>query len=97
LHYGCHCNTYQVGHVLTESVRLENRGKALALQAYARQAKDPEMEVMAFEIRIVAERRAGELLLKERGERASFDDGRPQKASNNTRLSDLGIDYDQSS
>jgi hypothetical protein len=29
--------------------------------------------------------------MKESGERASFDDGRPQKASNNTRLSDLGI------
>jgi hypothetical protein len=73
------------------------RDKAVALEAYARQAKDPEMEVMAFEIRIVAERRAGELLLemKERGERAEV--GRPQKTSNTTTISALGISKDQSS
>lgn len=35
--------------------------KALALQAYARQAKDPEMEAWVAEIRLRAKRRIGEL------------------------------------
>jgi hypothetical protein len=47
------------------------RDKALALETYARQARDSEMQRWAAEIKLRSERRAGELLseMKEKGER----------------------------
>ena len=70
----------------------EIRDKALALATYARLAKNTEAERQACEIRLRAERRAGQLL-------AEMDKlkGRPAKASGATTLSDLGISRDQSS
>lgn len=68
------------------------RDKAQAMAAYARQAKDTELVEWATEIKVRAERRAGELLHE-----TGLLEGRPKKASNDTRLSDLGISYDQSS
>jgi hypothetical protein len=101
LHYGCYCNTHQAGHVLTDSVQLENRGKALALQAYARQAKGYAMEIMAAVIRVWSERRAGELLeeMKKNGERDAGKGGDRKSLSRDkiVKLPDLGITFNQSS
>jgi len=62
------------------------------MAAYARQAKDTELVEWATEIKVRAERRAGELVAA-----MPKINGRPSKASHDTRLSDLGISYDQSS
>lgn len=73
------------------------RDKALALAAYAQQAKDTEMVGWATEIKIRAERRAGELLreMEKTGERAGR--GQPKVMSHDTTLPDLSISRDQSS
>ncbi len=73
--------------------------KATALLAYAKQAGDYELQNKAAEIRILAERRAGELLtdLHATGQRQGKESGRPAKVSSATTLPKLGITRDQSS
>lgn len=73
------------------------RDKAQAMAAYARQAKDTELVEWATEIKVRAERRAGELLMAmaENGGRAGK--GKPSEMSQATTLSDLGVSRDQSS
>ena len=58
---------------------LEIKNRSAALEAYAKQAKDPELIERAVEIKLRAERRLGELLqrMREDGERAG--PGRPKK------------------
>lgn len=75
----------------TDEVK-EIRDKAMALEAYFRQAKNTEAERRACEIRLRAERKAGALL----SEMEKLK-GRPEKASTATTLSDLGVSRDQSS
>jgi hypothetical protein len=77
--------------------------KATALLAYARQAGDLTLQNQAAEIRILSERRAGQLLVEmtETGQRQAKQNGRPRKVSSTTRhpttLPKLGITHDQSS
>lgn len=70
------------------------RDRAVAMEAYFRQAKNPEPERRACEIRLRAEKKAGQLLaVMERAER-----GRPsEQMSSRPTLSDLGVSRDQSS
>lgn len=90
----------------------EIRDRAEAAAAYARQAKDSEMIRWATEIKVRAERRAGEMLreMAARGERAMRTDGskfggngRPlagssgRPANTPVRLADMGVTKDQSS
>lgn len=72
------------------------RDKAQAMAAYAKQAKDTALVQWATEIKVRAERRAGEMLRvsAETGERVT---GRPEKLSQAETLSDLGISRTQSS
>jgi N6-adenosine-specific RNA methylase IME4 len=82
----------------------EIRDKAVALQTYATQAKDGELIRHATEIRMRAERKAGELLIQmaERGERQKPGDD-PRGVNSRTaqplkpRLADLGVTKTQSS
>lgn len=88
-------------HAITECHRVDEvkdiRDKALALEAYARQAKNLDAERKACDIRLRAERRAGELLkeMGTNGQRAL--EGRPAKQSHAATISDLGISKTQSS
>lgn len=74
------------------------RDKAEAMAAYARQAKDTELIQYATEIKVRAERKAGEMLAHgfETGERARSG-GAMKKESPPPTLSDIGISKDQSS
>lgn len=78
------------------------RDKAEAMAAYARQAKDTDMIAWVTEIKVRAERRAGQLLAempKNTGAKGSVSTGstiRPVMDKSPT-LSDMGISKDQSS
>jgi N6-adenosine-specific RNA methylase IME4 len=92
---------------LAEAHRIDEVKKVrdvwVAMQAYARQAKDTDLIRQATEIRLRAERRAGELLreMAERGERAASTDtlarGSTVQPRGVPKLADLGITKTQSS
>jgi hypothetical protein len=76
----------------------EIRDRAEAFRSYACAAKDREMEALAGELRLRAERKAGQMLLDARqdGQRASAANGRPKSVSSGNALfaptlADLGI------
>jgi hypothetical protein len=66
------------------------------MQIYARQAKDGAMIEMATDIRLRAERKAGQLLaeMADKGERAAR--GAPDPTSHEVTLTDLGVSRTQS-
>jgi hypothetical protein len=77
------------------------RNKAVAIQVYAKQAKDRQLIEHATEIRLRAERRAGELLAEMDKNKGAIPGktgrkGRPV-LDPTPKLSDLGISKDQSS
>jgi N6-adenosine-specific RNA methylase IME4 len=92
---------------LAEAHRIDEVKKVrnvwVALQVYARQAKDTDLIRHATEIRMRAERRAGELLreMAERKERLSSKDtlarGRKLQPRETPKLSDFGVTKTQSS
>lgn len=76
------------------------RDKALAIEAYARQACDYELEKDAARARVRAERRAGELLKeleKNTGAKGVGPIAVDDYDRNNKTLSEMGITKDQSS
>lgn len=78
--------------------------KSEAMRAYARQAKNKELEIHAAEIRIRAERRLGELLRDspkatggEYGGKTKIDGSRKELSNPTPTLADIGIDKKLSS
>ena len=82
------------------------RDRAEAVRTYAQQARDLDMQNMACEIRLRAERRAGQLLLDMEKNPGTRGEGRPRKdgtkrrssrpTANPPRLEEIGISKDQS-
>jgi len=96
--YDAMCRAIQVCHSVDEVKAI--RDKALALEVYAAQAMNTDAERKACEIRLRAERRAGQLLkeTKKNGQRAKAGDNpRGGRVLNTPKLADLGISADQSS
>lgn len=79
------------------------RDKAEAMRAYARQAKNKDLESDAWEIRTRAERRLGELIVLQKQTVGLNEGGRPSKTPtiseevSRPTLADAGIDHKLSS
>lgn len=74
------------------------RDKAEAMAAYARQAKDQDLILWATEIKVRAERKAGEMILTERAAGRMASAGGDRKSGikvEQTTLKDYGISSDQ--
>jgi N6-adenosine-specific RNA methylase IME4 len=97
--YDAACRALAEAHRVDEVKTI--RDKAVAMQAYARQAKDTTLITQATEIRMRAERRAGELLREMEKYKGAVPGktGRKGKPLLDTtpKLSDLGVTKTQSS
>jgi len=91
---------------LTEAKRVDEvkdiRDKAVAMEKYAREAKNTDLIDQAVETRLCAERRAGEILaeMMQRGERDNGKGNRNPALKSQTatpKLADMGITRSQSS
>ena len=102
--YDAMCRAIDAAHKVDEVKEI--RDKAIALQHYARQAQNTDAERRAAQIRLRAERKAGQLLAqtqKSKGTRGQLK-GRRSSGGRNIRppektptLRELGITKDQSS
>jgi hypothetical protein len=72
------------------------RDQALAIEVYARQAKNTEAERQACEIRLRAERRWGQLYKSSEKAKNQHDAPLARNEGHRT-LADMGVSYDQSS
>ncbi len=96
-------------HAIAEAYAVDEvkdlRDKALALEKYAQQALNDEAERKACEIRLMAERKAGQLLKQMTKTKGGSPTGSNQHAKKRNRLSgttgsslsDMGVSKDQSS
>jgi N6-adenosine-specific RNA methylase IME4 len=96
---------YDTAHrALDEAVRVDEvkaiRDKAVAMQAYAKQARDTTLITKATTLRMRAERRAGELLIEMANQKERHSGRGDQKTGSQAatpKLADLGINKTQSS
>jgi N6-adenosine-specific RNA methylase IME4 len=100
LHYDTACRALAEAHRVDEVKKI--RDQAVAMQVYAAQAKDTRLITRATEIRMRAERRAGEFLIqmaarKERHTGKAAKGSRVATPTDAPTLSDLGINKTQSS
>jgi N6-adenosine-specific RNA methylase IME4 len=99
LHYDAACRALAEAHRVDEVKML--RDKAVALQVYAKQANNTEMIRKATDIRLRAEKRAGELLVEMEKNQGAVrgKTGRKGKPVLDTKpkLADLGVTKTQSS
>lgn len=73
------------------------RDKARAIEVYSRQARNTEAERQACEIRLRAERKAGQLLREREMAKGGRPTETPNKASEVSTLREFGISHKQSS
>jgi N6-adenosine-specific RNA methylase IME4 len=98
--YDAACRALAEAHSVDEVKNIHD--EAVAVQAYARQAKDTRLIIKATEIRMRAERRAGELLIemaarRERHAGKAAKGSRVATPTDAPTLADLGISKTQSS
>ena len=99
IHYDEMCTAIAAAYQVDEVKHI--RDKALAIEMYARQAKNTEAERQACEIRLRAERRAGQLLAERDKAKGGGDQRAEQRSHAATgapeTLAELGISKTQSS
>jgi len=90
VNYDAACRALEIARSIDEVEKI--RDAAFVLKAYAKQAKNKNLEANAFEIRVRAERKVGEMMANGRGDRAP--EGRPNGHRQNPlpTLRDNGID-----
>lgn len=87
--YDAACRAVAECVTIDEAAEIKNRAEAL--RSYARQAKNRDLEIDACEIRVRAERRAGEIILQMR-DQLNMVSGRQPPGEPRPKLKDLGID-----
>lgn len=87
--YDAACRALSEAKTVDEVREISNQAEAL--RAYARQAKNRQLEVDAAEIRIRAERRMGEMLCSAKRD-GGFKNGRPPNGVSRAKLREAGID-----